>query len=154
MVSAGTDAHDQYFATSISADGKWIAYTAGISSDPFSNREVLVWDRVTDTTRPLPAVETGAPGDPLAQGPSISRDGRWVVFSTFFDVYVTDRLTGIASVVPIGPGGTMGNSGSWAPAISADGRWVVYNSGSSNLVDGDTDGTTDIFVSRNPRGPR
>ena len=46
----------------------------------------------------------------------------------------------------IGPGGTQGNDFSLNPAISADGRFVAFNSFATNLVPGDTNGATDIFV--------
>ena len=43
--------------------------------------------------------------------------------------------------------GTPGDgSGSATPSISADGRFVAFVSGAANLVAGDTNGTTDVFV--------
>ena len=38
------------------------------------------------------------------------------------------------------------NSSRFAPAISADGRWIAFDSKASNLVAGDTNGLSDIFV--------
>jgi len=46
--------------------------------------------------------------------------------------------------VSVGLGGAQGNG--FDPAISADGRWVVFTSFSSQLVVGDTNGTSDVFV--------
>lgn len=42
--------------------------------------------------------------------------------------------------------GAPGNAGSSHPIISSDGRFVVFMSYASNLVDGDTEGTADIFI--------
>ena len=42
--------------------------------------------------------------------------------------------------------GTQGNSSSHWPSISADGRHVAFYSSASNLVPGDTNGKTDVFV--------
>jgi len=42
--------------------------------------------------------------------------------------------------------GNQGNGLSFSPAISADGRFVVFGSNASNLVDGDTNNSADIFV--------
>jgi archaellum component FlaF (FlaF/FlaG flagellin family) len=42
--------------------------------------------------------------------------------------------------------GPSGGFGSWGPAISANGRYVTYNSDASNLVPGDTNEASDIFV--------
>ncbi|MDT7943806.1 MAG: hypothetical protein RQ985_04565, partial [Dehalococcoidia bacterium] len=42
--------------------------------------------------------------------------------------------------------GTEGNGYSWFPSISADGRYVAFESIASNLVPGDTNGVSDVFV--------
>ncbi len=47
--------------------------------------------------------------------------------------------------VSVASDGTQGNFDSYAPSISADGRYVTFSS-QSNLVEGDTNGITDIFV--------
>ncbi len=39
-----------------------------------------------------------------------------------------------------------GNSASLSPALSADGRFVAFTSDAANLVSGDTNETTDVFV--------
>ena len=64
------------------------------------------------------------------------------------DVFVHDRQTGKTTRVNLGPNGRQANSGSdsGAPAFSADGRYVAFTSYASNLVRGDTNGTSDIFV--------
>tara|TARA_B100000809_G_scaffold113046_1_gene111575 strand:+ start:72 stop:458 length:387 start_codon:yes stop_codon:yes gene_type:complete len=43
-------------------------------------------------------------------------------------------------------GRTEGNGHSGEPSISADGRYVAFMSDANNLVSGDTNGDTDIFV--------
>ena len=45
--------------------------------------------------------------------------------------------------------GVQANSSSTAPSISADGRWVAFSSLASNLVPGDTNGVSDVFVRDN-----
>jgi Tol biopolymer transport system component len=42
--------------------------------------------------------------------------------------------------------GSSGNGQSWHPAISADGRFVAFYSEASNLVPGDANGVSDLFV--------
>ncbi len=42
--------------------------------------------------------------------------------------------------------GTEADGVSYTSAISADGRFVAFYSGATNLVSGDTNGTTDVFV--------
>jgi len=50
------------------------------------------------------------------------------------------------SRVSVDSNGAQGNDYSWQPAISADGHYVAFGSLASNLVPGDTNGDTDIFV--------
>jgi hypothetical protein len=52
----------------------------------------------------------------------------------------------ITELVSVASDGTKGNGFSYAPAISADGRYVTFSSNASNLVEGDTNEGTDIFV--------
>jgi len=93
---------------------------------------------------------------------AISADNRWVVFESgannlvpydrnpYADVFVfevaTGRILGITSNRSF-----TANSSSFDPAISADGRFVVFASNASNLVAGDTNSNSDVFlVDRDP----
>ncbi|MEU5890901.1 hypothetical protein ABZ835_29245 [Streptomyces sp. NPDC047461] len=51
----------------------------------------------------------------------------------------TDRITESAT-------GEQGDSYSYGPEFSADGRFAVFSSQAANLVPGDTNGLTDVFV--------
>lgn len=53
---------------------------------------------------------------------------------------------GITERVSVSSAGTAGNDASTAAAVSADGRFVAFWSSADNLVAGDTNGTTDVFV--------
>ena len=48
--------------------------------------------------------------------------------------------------VSVSTGGGQSNGDSFTPALSADGRFVAFGSFASNLVPGDTNGLTDVFV--------
>src|SRR3954452_3268563 len=48
--------------------------------------------------------------------------------------------------VSVSSRGKQGNSDSISPSISAGGRFVAFASDATNLVPGDTNGVTDIFV--------
>jgi hypothetical protein len=87
-----------------------------------------------------------------------SADGRYIVFSSSannlvagdtngtWDVFLRDRAAGVTTRVSVASGGAQGNGGSGSPGISADGRYVTFSSEASNLVAGDTNGTSDVFV--------
>ncbi len=88
----------------------------------------------------------------------VSADGRFVVFSSSAsnlvpgdgngvrDVFVADLRDGSLTRVSVAADGAEANGESYDAAMSADGRWVVFVSKASNLVDGDTNGSRDIFV--------
>ena len=89
-------------------------------------------------------------------GASISSDGRYVAFFTEAtnmvpgfthpDVFVRDQQQHTTSPIAVTPLGTQGDGGSHEPEISPNGRFVAFSSTSTNLVPGDTNGYTDIFV--------
>jgi hypothetical protein len=62
------------------------------------------------------------------------------------DIYVRDRTGGTTTRVTTALGGAEPNGPSHEPKISADGRWIVYESEASNLVSGDTNDVTDVFL--------
>jgi Tol biopolymer transport system component len=106
----------------------------------------------------------GFTGDGPSQGPAVSADGRYVVFLSeatdllqvndrngFRDVYLRDRGAGITELVSVGIEGAAANGNSQigglaSPAISADGCLVAFSSMASNLVEGDQNGTEDVFI--------
>src|SRR5688500_18381267 len=58
-----------------------------------------------------------------------------------------DRRLLSVSVVSVVDGGTTGGNGiSLEPSVSADGRYVAFSSTASNLVSGDTNNVSDVFL--------
>ena len=58
-----------------------------------------------------------------------------------------DRESGTTTTLASVPvDGTYESVSSFAPALSADGRYVAFHSAVTNLVAGDTNGKTDVFV--------
>lgn len=100
----------------------------------------------------------GVEGNDWSAQAAISADGRFVAFESNannlvsgdttpkVDIFVYDRLTGATERVSVSTLGEGGNRDSVRPVISADGRYVAYESKSDNLVPGDTNGTSDVFV--------
>ena len=89
--------------------------------------------------------------------PDVSADGRIVVLQSAIEsaltgnlgnqqIYAVDRLTGETSIVSVSSSGSRGNGDSESAEISADGRIVVFASEADNLVTGDVNGASDIFV--------
>ena len=103
----------------------------------------------------------GKQGDGIsarASAPSASANGLVVAFDSAatnlvggdtngaVDVFVRDRTAGRTERVSVSSRGRQGNGGSAGPAISDDGRFVAFDSSATNLVPGDTNGSTDVFV--------
>jgi len=149
--SAGAEGNGDSKFPSISADGRFVAFYSRASSlAPGSNALVFVFDR---QTRAIEVVEGGS-DDP----PSISADGQFVAFSSSasnlvpgdtnnsHDVFVLDRQTRAVERVSVSTTRIEGNSLSNRPSISADGQFVSFYSNASNLVSGDTNDKSDVFV--------
>ena len=90
--------------------------------------------------------------------PSISADNRYISFqsdaanlvagdtNSFLDIFVRDRLTRKTTRVSVASAGTQADNGSRQSSISGNGRFVAFNSSATNLVAGDTNAASDIFV--------
>jgi Tol biopolymer transport system component len=108
--------------------------------------------------RRVTVASDGTEGDRTSLGPALSGDGRLVVFASdatnlvggdanrATDVFVHDRAAGTTARVSVASDGTEADLPSFNPAISADGRLVAFASDATNLVPGDTNSVTDLFV--------
>ncbi|HEV7689025.1 MAG TPA: hypothetical protein VGQ80_20780, partial [Acidimicrobiia bacterium] len=160
----GTQGDGISYNPRISADGGVVAFTSaatnlvgGTDNTVAGNGDENVFVRdikANITSRISTASGSGA----LAAPPSLSADGRFVAYAYaagtlvpgdtngVTDVFVHDRKTGSTERVSVGPDGLEGNRASDAPSISGDGRFVAFSSDATNLVPGDTNQKTDVFV--------
>ncbi len=67
-------------------------------------------------------------------------------YFTFPQVYLLNRSTGVITFVSRPAGGGCPTYFAQKPSISSDGVWLVFESGSMNLIAGDTNGKVDIFL--------
>jgi hypothetical protein len=136
----------------ISADGRYVAFhsVAGnlVNGDTNGMRDIFVSDRVSGQISRISVSSVGEEGAGSSIYPSISANGRYVVFestsSNLVDntpvtspyIYFHDRETKETQLV----------SGGREPYISSNGRYVTFRSISSNLVPGDTNSVFDVFL--------
>jgi hypothetical protein len=163
--STGAQADDGSGGPALSSDGRYVAFESGASTlirgDTNRQCDVFVHDRVTGRTSRVSVSSTGAEANGGSAESALSADGRFVVFRSYAsnlvrgdrnrrpDVFVHDRVTGQTSRVSVSSAGTQGNDSSGGydgQAISADGRHVAFVSTASNLVPGDTNSDSDVFV--------
>ncbi len=161
--SDGAQANQQSSYSNITPDGRYISFysyaTNLVEGDTNSRVDIFVRDRQSNTTE---RVSLNTDGNQVVDrdsfDPSISSDGRYITFRSASDefvsgdtnnaqdIFVRDRQAGTTERVSVSSSGVEGANDSSDGSISADGRFVVYRSDASNLVGGDTNGTTDIFL--------
>jgi len=164
--TSGTEGNAMSGGAAMSADGRYVAFWSGASNLVASDTngalgDVFVRDTVAHTTT---LVSLGPDGTQFSAGASasvaVSADGRWVAFvavpnggpAGVYHVYERDLTNGLTTDVTVPMGGTVpdGSSGIGITgvglAVSDDGRYVAFDSDATNLVPGDTNHATDVFV--------
>jgi len=153
---------------SVSADGRYVAFTSSASNlvrgDTNKLPDVFVRDVRTGKTTRVSVTSAGnqGAGKRYSNGgnaPTISSDGRYVAFHSdmtnlvpgdtnrVFDIFVHDRTSGKTQRVSVSSTGGQANAESGGGAsFSADGRYVAFSSLATNLVADDRNDITDVFI--------
>ncbi|MFZ5643047.1 MAG: immunoglobulin-like domain-containing protein [Bacillota bacterium] len=158
---------------SISGDGRHVAFSSDagtlVAGDTNGTDDIFVRDRQTGKTVRVSIATDGTQGNADSRNPSISGNGRYVAFMShasnlvsndtngFLDIFIHDRDSDengildesgkVATMrVSVATGGAEANYDSYFPSISSSGRHVTFSTGADNLVAGDTNSDSDIFV--------
>lgn len=157
----GHEAGAGSFLPVVSADGRYVAFESNaalVPGDTNGVKDIYVHDLQTGETVRVSVSSTGAEADALCDCPSISADGALIAFESrattlvpgdtngVRDVFVHDRRTGQTRLVSVSSAGVLANGISYEAALSPDGRFVAFASGATNLVAGDTNQVTDVFL--------
>ena len=158
----GTQSRYDSDQPAISADGRFIAYVGGegLLADP-AESGLVVLDRQTGELTLASRGWDGFPANRPIWDPSISADGRYVVFVSWADnlvpgdtqtcrgyegscadVFLHDRATGQTAIISRNANGVVGNDDSRSAYLSADGRFVAFDSYADNLLKGNPTGPT------------
>ena len=149
--------------SAVSSDGRYVVFqsleaSGLVQGDTNGLIDVFVRDRQTNTTKRVSKASSGAQSNGFSGEPSISANGRRVVFRSTadnlvvgdtnhtYDLFVRDLVTNSTTRVNVASNGAQDNSGGLGGNISADGRYVAFYSDGTNLVPGDTNRTIDVFV--------
>lgn len=162
VASGGAQGNSHSYETSISSDGRYLAFVSEASNlvpgDTNGYKDVFVRDRQAGTIERVSVSAGGAQGNGDSFSLSLSADGRYVAFFSaannlvpgdtngFGDIFVHDRQASTTDLVSVDSFGVQGNAASYSPSISADGSYVAFESFASNLVPGDTNPSSDVFV--------
>ncbi|GKS60313.1 hypothetical protein YTPLAS18_38400 [Nitrospira sp.] len=172
VAPGGGEATGPSFNASINGDGTVVAFMSEATDwgSGGASQHIFV---ATNLSAAIPTVtRISVNGPPLFEGgdgnsdfPAISRDGRFVAFeseaanldpanpdtNSAQDIYLVKLGESIQrlSLNFLGGGGIQqGNGDSIHPAISEDGSYIAYYSDATTLVDGDSNGVRDAFVTR------
>jgi len=160
--SAGVQANGSSTSPSISSDGQVVAFDSAatnlVTLDTNIVRDVFRHDRTVGTTVRVSVNSSGARGSGTSSLPVISGNGQVIAFVSsaanlvsgdtngVLDIFAHDVMAGLTVRVSVSSSGTQGDGHSTLASISADGRFIAFESQATNLVPGDTNGFSDIFV--------
>ena len=146
----------------ISTNGDYVVYSSSsnnlVTGDTNNKNDIFLYDNVNNTTERISVSSAGVQGNHDSVSPNISSDGRYIVFESQAsnlvlgdtnvdrDIFVYDRDLDTLERVSVSSLGVEANDWSYYGSISSDGRYVTFQSDATNLVAGDTNGVTDVFV--------
>jgi len=152
-------------AVAMSGEGRFVVVAsaaAGLTADEVDGRHVQLFLRdLAQGEIRLITRGPGGGGGGNSGGAVLSRDGRWVGFSSeapdlvpddtngFSDVFLSDGSVGTLKLVSRSAEGAASAAGASSFAsMSADGEWLAYTSTATNLVEGIVDGNNavDVFL--------
>jgi Tol biopolymer transport system component len=163
---SGTQANGESRSPALSADGRTLAFNSDghtlVANDLNNVPDVFAYDRQSQTTELVSLNSAEVPANSYSFEAAISGDGRYVGFSSYagnlvtgdtnteMDIFVRDRLAGTTERVGVDSNGNQSDwpsgFGSRPVSLSTDGRFVAFDSYAPNLVPGDLNSTTDVFM--------
>lgn len=170
LVSAGSEGryssqgNNSSGTPDISADGRWVVFSSTSSNlvpgDNNNERDVFLYDSITQQVSLVSQTKSGAAAKGSSIFPTISDDGRVVVFvssasnlvgkaegfSINGDIYSKNLVTGQVEQISVAMNGAMSSASSNSPAVNRDGSVIAFFSSASNLVSNDNNKTADVFV--------
>lgn len=166
LVSAnagGEAANGLTLESDVSADGRYVAFSSGAWSLAFDKQnsvlDLFLRDTQENRTLRLTRVREGQRvmhGDVFRS--VMSDDGQFIAYvgersfklserrTTPGHIFLYDVAAGKSRLVSQSAQGALGNDRSSLPGISRDGRWIAYESRASNLVEGDGNDASDVFL--------
>ena len=158
----GGEANDHAYPEALSAGARHVVFSSYadnfVPSDTNGLQDVFVRDRLAGTTERVSTSSFGVEGNGVSQAATVSSDGRYIAFLSLADnlapgdtngradVFLHDRATGLTTLVSTNSSGTQGNDSSYDAFLGPDGRHLAFASYASDLVAGDTNGQSDIFL--------
>lgn len=147
---------------SISDDGRYVAFQSSttnlVPGDTNNASDIFVRDTLLGTTTRVSVSSAEVQATGLSRFPQISGDATTVVFDSLAsnlvasdtnavrDVFARDLVAGTTERVSVDNAAVQSNGESQQPITNVDGDIVAFRSVGTNLVAGDTNGVSDVFV--------
>lgn len=164
----GVQGDNRSLQPAISADGRFIAFVS-LSDTLSANDEndasdVFIYDATDDSLELASVASDDRQAQDTSKYPAISSDGRFIVYQSkasnlaagdhnnMYDIFLRDRQEGTTELISRGLQGNAGNMESQRPSISDDGRFIAFESWASDLIEGDDNYQSDIFVFDRDKG--
>jgi len=159
--SSQVGANDESSAAAFTRDGRFVVFESAatnlVPNDTNAKRDIFLRDRLLHTTVRVSVSTSGTEANGDSFSPSISKDGKLVVFASnasnlvaestgYGQVYLRNLETNETRCISVNAAGEMGNTYGASPMISADGKYAVFQSYASNLVSDDNNEKDDIFL--------
>ena len=161
----GRDSNGRSSMPVISGDGHFVAFASAannlVKGDQNGAVDIFVYNRAQKTLEKISELYNSGLGlgNEWPSQIDISGDGRYVVFdatsdnlvkndsNNLSDIFLYDRVTEATHKISNASGAAVESDGdSYNAVISENGQFIAFESNASNLVRGDTNQSSDVFV--------
>ena len=158
----GSAPNGQSYTPTLSPSGRYVVFKSAatnlVPDDTNGKADIFLYDMARRRTTRISLNSSQDQADNETVLPSVSADGKRVVFSSYAtnlvpddtnsrgDVFLRDLRHGTTERVSVSEFGEQANNSSTHPHIAANGRYVAFDSYASNLVMDDSNGFEDVFV--------
>jgi Tol biopolymer transport system component len=162
VATGGAQANGDCDRPRVSMDLRFVVFSSTatnlVTNDTNAASDVFIRDRALGTTKVVSVTLGGAPGNGLSDGGNLALSGLFVAFTSSannlvtgdgngkVDAFVYNVATGSVARASLGSGGGEGDGDSDHASVSNDGRYVAFDSVATNLVVGDTNAQSDVFL--------
>jgi Tol biopolymer transport system component len=164
VATNGSQANEDSFNPTISADGRYVAFSSESSTladgDDRGRSQIFVHDRETGETLRISNGADGTEARGRSYDPFISADGRFVTFYSnaadliegdgngAVDLFVHDLMSGETTIVRyVNRDGSEPTHDPYIPTLSSDGRFVAFRSEEEiELTDGEIIHARDVLI--------
>ena len=160
--AGGFEVDGNSFDPSLSGNGRYVAFDSDafdlVPDDSNDAVDVFVVDRQTGLVTRASLDDAGSEANDGSAKPSLNGDGRFVAFSSestnlvpgdtngAVDIFIHDNLSGATTRLSVKANGVEADGDSIRPVLSADAHFVTFDSQADNLVSGDRNGFSDVFL--------